>query len=46
MMSALICGSMAYDTIMVFHDKLKNHINGKDISIKDFVELLIEKSIK
>ena len=28
------------------YDKLKNHINGKDISIKDFVELLIEKSIK
>ena len=25
-MSALICGSMAYDTIMVFGDKFKNHI--------------------
>ncbi len=25
-MKALICGSMAYDTIMVFHDKFKNHI--------------------
>ena len=25
-MSALICGSLAYDTIMVFHDKFKNHI--------------------
>jgi adenosine kinase len=25
-MSALICGSMAYDTIMIFHDKFKNHI--------------------
>ena len=25
-MSALICGSMAYDTIMVFQDKFKNHI--------------------
>lgn len=25
-MSALISGSMAYDTIMVFHDKFKNHI--------------------
>lgn len=25
-MSALICGSFAYDTIMVFHDKFKNHI--------------------
>lgn len=25
-MSALICGSMAYDTIMVFHDQFKKHI--------------------
>ncbi|MDH5435609.1 MAG: carbohydrate kinase family protein [Gammaproteobacteria bacterium] len=25
-MSALICGSFAYDTIMVFNDKFKNHI--------------------
>jgi adenosine kinase len=25
-MSALICGSFAYDTIMVFHDKFRNHI--------------------
>ena len=25
-MTALICGSMAYDTIMVFHDKFKHHI--------------------
>lgn len=25
-MNALICGSMAYDTIMIFHDKFKNHI--------------------
>ncbi len=25
-MSALICGSYAYDHIMVFHDKFKNHI--------------------
>ena len=24
--SALICGSVAYDTIMVFHDRFKNHI--------------------
>ncbi len=23
---ALICGSMAYDTIMVFQDQFKNHI--------------------
>ena len=26
MKKALICGSMAYDTIMVFHDQFKNHI--------------------
>lgn len=25
-MSALICGSYAFDSIMVFHDKFKNHI--------------------
>jgi adenosine kinase len=25
-MTALICGSMAYDTIMVFRDRFKNHI--------------------
>ena len=25
-MTALICGSVAYDTIMVFHDRFKNHI--------------------
>ncbi len=25
-MSALLCGSMAYDTIMAFHDRFKNHI--------------------
>ncbi len=25
-MSALICGSFAYDNIMVFHDQFKNHI--------------------
>ena len=25
-MSVLICGSMAYDHIMVFPDKFKNHI--------------------
>lgn len=28
------------------YDKLKNHINDKNISIKDFIENLIEKSIK
>ncbi len=25
-MSALICGSIAYDTIMVFHDRFKHHV--------------------
>ena len=30
-MSALICGSMAYDTIMVFHDKFKHHILSEKI---------------
>ena len=25
-MSALICGSFAYDTIMVFKDRFRNHI--------------------
>ena len=25
-MSILVCGSVAYDTIMVFHDRFKNHI--------------------
>src|SRR5687767_8769945 len=25
-MRTLICGSIAYDTIMVFHDRFKNHI--------------------
>lgn len=25
-MTILVCGSMAYDTIMVFHDRFKNHI--------------------
>jgi adenosine kinase len=32
-MSALICGSMAYDTIMVFHDKFKNHILSEKVHI-------------
>lgn len=32
-MSALICGSMAYDTIMVFHDKFKNHILPEKVHI-------------
>ncbi|MDD5390303.1 MAG: carbohydrate kinase family protein [Gallionellaceae bacterium] len=32
-MRTLICGSMAYDTIMVFHDQFKNHILPDQIHI-------------
>lgn len=32
-MSALICGSFAYDTIMVFHDKFINHILPEQVHI-------------
>jgi adenosine kinase len=32
-MSALICGSMAYDTIMVFHDRFRNHILPEQVHI-------------
>lgn len=32
-MSALICGSFAYDTIMVFHDKFKNYILPEQVHI-------------
>lgn len=32
-MSALICGSLAYDTIMVFHDRFKNHILPEQVHI-------------
>lgn len=32
-MSALICGSMAYDTIMVFHDKFRHHILPEKVHI-------------
>lgn len=32
-MSALICGSIAYDTIMVFHDHFKNHILPEQVHI-------------
>ena len=32
-MSALICGSFAYDTIMVFHDKFKNNILPEQVHI-------------
>jgi adenosine kinase len=32
-MRTLICGSMAFDTIMVFHDHFKNHILPEQIHI-------------
>ncbi len=32
-MSTLICGSIAFDTIMVFHDQFKNHILPEKIHI-------------
>jgi adenosine kinase len=32
-MSVLICGSIAYDTIMVFHDRFKNYILPEQIHI-------------
>ena len=34
-MRTLICGSMAYDTIMVFHDRFKNHILPDQLHILD-----------
>ena len=30
-MSALICGSIAYDNIMVFKDRFKNHILAENV---------------
>lgn len=32
-MSALICGSIAFDTIMVFHDRFRNHILPEQVHI-------------
>ena len=32
-MNTVICGSLAYDTIMVFHDRFKNHILPEQIHI-------------
>ena len=32
-MQTVICGSLAYDTIMVFHDRFKNHILPEQIHI-------------
>jgi adenosine kinase len=41
-MSALICGSMAYDTIMVFHDKFKHHILPEKIHMLNVAFLVPE----
>ncbi len=41
-MSALICGSMAYDTIMVFPDSFKNHILPEKIHILNVAFLVPE----
>ena len=32
-MSTLICGSIAYDSIMVFHDRFRNHILPEQLHI-------------
>src|SRR5690606_10872438 len=32
-MTILVCGSVAYDTIMVFHDRFRNHILPEQIHI-------------
>ena len=39
-MHTLICGSMAYDTIMVFQDQFKKHIPPEQIHILN-VEFLV-----
>jgi len=41
-MSTLICGSIAYDNIMVFHDKFKNHILPEQIHILNVAFLVPE----
>ncbi|HEU0187804.1 MAG TPA: carbohydrate kinase family protein [Gallionellaceae bacterium] len=41
-MKALICGSMAYDTIMVFHDHFKKHILPEQIHILNVAFLVPE----
>jgi adenosine kinase len=41
-MTALICGSMAYDTIMVFPDKFKNHILPDQVHILNVCFLVPE----
>jgi adenosine kinase len=39
-MRTLICGSIAYDTIMVFHDQFKNHILPEQIHILNIAFLV------
>ena len=41
-MTALICGSMAYDTIMVFPDRFKNHILPEQVHILNVAFLVPE----
>ncbi|MBI5429536.1 MAG: carbohydrate kinase family protein [Nitrosomonadales bacterium] len=41
-MHTLICGSMAYDTIMVFHDQFKKHILPEQIHILNVAFLVPE----
>jgi adenosine kinase len=41
-MRTLICGSMAYDNIMVFHDRFKNHILPEKIHILNVAFLVPE----
>ncbi|BAW79793.1 PfkB domain-containing protein [Candidatus Nitrosoglobus terrae] len=41
-MTALICGSFAYDTIMVFHDQFKNHILPNKVHILNISFLVPE----
>ena len=41
-MSTLICGSIAYDNIMVFHDRFKNHILPEKIHILNVAFLVPE----
>ncbi len=41
-MRTLICGSMAYDSIMVFHDRFKNHILPEKIHILNVAFLVPE----
>jgi adenosine kinase len=43
-MRTLICGSMAFDTIMVFHDRFKNHILPEKIHILNVAFLEIGRA--